>query len=91
MKRIAQAIAVVGIAAAASIVPGAVTANASQPAPARIAPQGVCPPGDCGPYGTWGGCEVNRGEVIAAGGRTNECYWYGVVGPEYGWHFYRFS
>lgn len=90
MKRIVQTIAVVSVAAAASIVPGAV-ANASQPAPARMAPLGVCPVGDCGPYGTYGACNVNRGEVLAAGGTVGECWWYGVVGPEHGWHFYRHS
>jgi hypothetical protein len=91
MKRIAQAIAVAGIAVA-SIVPLGMAANASQPAPTRIAPAGICPPGDCGPYGTYGACEVNRAEVIAAGGYApNECWHYSVVGPEYGWHFYRHS
>ncbi|WP_460531094.1 hypothetical protein [Flindersiella endophytica] len=88
MNRIAQAVAVAGMAAA-SIVPLGVAANASQPAPQRIGPAGICPPGTCGPYGTNGACEVNRAEVIAAGGRAPEpCYYYGVV-PDQGWYFYR--
>lgn len=89
MKRIAQAVVVAGIAAA-SIVPLGMTASASQPAPQRVGPAGICPPGTCGPYGTWGGCEYNRQEVIDAGGHTNSCYYHNVV-PDQGWYFYRFS
>jgi hypothetical protein len=89
MKRIAKAVAVASVAAA-SVVSLGMTAYASPPAPARVTPAGICPPGTCGPYGTLGGCEYNRQEVIDAGGHTNDCYWWPVV-PDQGWYFYRFS